>query len=71
MKRWFSDVFKIACGVCLGYILLIIAAFVFDDVFACDKSFSRLGHKRSHLNSYCWLRLLSDLNSSSEMTVSL
>jgi len=33
MKRWFSDVFKIACGVCLGYILLIIAAFVFDDVF--------------------------------------
>jgi len=33
MKRWFSDVFKIACGVCLGYVLLIIAAFVFDDVF--------------------------------------
>jgi len=33
MKRWFSDVFKIACGVCLGYILLIIAAFLFDDFF--------------------------------------
>jgi hypothetical protein len=33
MKRWFSDVFKIACGVCLGYVLLIIAAFVFEDVF--------------------------------------
>jgi hypothetical protein len=33
MSRWFSDVLKIACGVCLGYVLLIIAAFVFDDVF--------------------------------------
>jgi len=32
-KRWLSDVLKIACGVCLGYILLIIAALVFDDVF--------------------------------------
>ena len=33
MSRWFSDVLEIACGVCLGYILLIIAAFLFDDVF--------------------------------------
>ena len=33
MKRWFSDVFKIACGVCLGYVLLLIAAFVFDEFF--------------------------------------
>lgn len=33
MKAWFSDVLKIACGVCLGYVLLIIAAVVFDDVF--------------------------------------
>ena len=33
MKRWLSDVFKIACGVCLGYVLLIIAALVFEDVF--------------------------------------
>jgi len=33
MKQWFADVFKIACGVCLGYILLIIAAFAFEDVF--------------------------------------
>ena len=33
MKAWFSDVLKIACGVCLGYVLLLIAAFVFDDVF--------------------------------------
>ena len=32
MSRWFTDVLKIACGVCLGYVLLIIAAFVFDDV---------------------------------------
>ena len=33
MKGWFSDVFKIACGVCLGYVLLLIAAFIFDEVF--------------------------------------
>ena len=33
MKRWLLDVLKIACGVCLGYIFLIVAAFIFDDVF--------------------------------------
>lgn len=33
MKRWLSDVFKIACGVCLGYVFLIIVAYGFDDIF--------------------------------------
>ena len=33
MKKWLSDVFKIACGVCLGYVFLIIVAYGFDDIF--------------------------------------
>ena len=33
MKVWFVDVLKIACGVCLGYVLLLVMAFTFDEYF--------------------------------------
>ena len=32
MKKWFSDVFKISCGVALGYVFLLVISIIFMDV---------------------------------------